>query len=543
MKVRLGLRSLSLTFTKRNTHTDTLRQTKQIARANASRLGLITLVLAGLSILVWAYYYHHDLTLSYNDARSHLNVSRRVIDNLIPGAAQIGSVWLPLYHILELPFIWNDFMWYTGLAGSIVSMTAFILGGVYLWAIGSKLKFTWSTNILSLAIYSLNPNLLFLQTTPMTESLLVFFGIAVTYHMLSWLESKRLISLLYAAFFTFLATLSRYDGWFLFFWSAMVVLIVSFAKKKWQRSEGNFILYCTLAGFGVFLWLLWNLLIFGDPLYFALGDFSAKAQQDVLSEEGRLLTKGNFMYSLFVYLLTVKYNLGNWISLLTATGVSIVLFSKQYSRNIKLAVSILLSPFFFYVITLVIGHSVIHLPELPPYTWFNDRYGIVMLPLAAISIGLMVNKKRAAVILTGLVLTAQTFSMYVGNDIITIEDGVRGASADFLDGAGDWIGNNITEGLILVAASSNDALMFRSGLPLKQFITEGAQHYWHESLDDPTIHADWVIMHKGDLVYRHVIDNSNFLQNYTLVYHDDFSYIYKKDLQRSIALTESDLPK
>jgi len=64
---------------------------------------LATLVV--VSISAWGFYFQQGLTLSYNDARSHLNVARRVVDSLQPGAAQIGSVWLPLYHVLEIPFV------------------------------------------------------------------------------------------------------------------------------------------------------------------------------------------------------------------------------------------------------------------------------------------------------------------------------------------------------------------------------------------------------------------------------------------------------
>ena len=495
-----------------------------------------------LSIAAWWFYFSQGLTLSYNDARSHLNVARRVVDSLQPGAAQIGSVWLPLFHVLEIPFIWQNYLWHSGIAGSIVSMVSFVIGGIFVLKISQRLKFSIGTTLVSLGIYALNPNLLFLQTTPMTEALLITLTLSTAYFVLDWVMTRHPLSLVYAAFATFLATLTRYDGWFLFAYVALAVLYVSFKNKGWKLAEGNFILYCTLAGFGVFLWLLWNLVIFGNPLYFATGPFSAKAQQDVLLSEGRLITKGNFIYSFFVYVFAVRYNLGNWLSILFILAIWWLSTTKKYSRELKVALWVLMTPLFFNILSLVAGHSAIHLPELPPYTWFNDRYGLMLLPATAILVGIHINGKKWAVILSMIVLLIQTQVMYVGNSIITIEDGVRGASAEFQDDAGNWIAENVQSGLILVAASSNDALMFRSGLPLKQFITEGAQKYWSVSLENPTLYADWVIMHKGDLVEKDLNSNTIFLQNFRLVYHDDFSFVYKKDLNVANPITKEQLP-
>jgi hypothetical protein len=45
-----------------------------------------------LSLISFIYYYRLGLTTSYNDARAHLNIARRVGDNITPGLAQLGGV-------------------------------------------------------------------------------------------------------------------------------------------------------------------------------------------------------------------------------------------------------------------------------------------------------------------------------------------------------------------------------------------------------------------------------------------------------------------
>src|SRR3989344_7852485 len=79
------------------------------------------------------YYYLHGYIIAYGDAESHLNIAKRVVDSLTPGFAQLGGIWLPLPHLLLVPFVKFDFLWRSGLAGSIVSGAAFIVSSLYLY--------------------------------------------------------------------------------------------------------------------------------------------------------------------------------------------------------------------------------------------------------------------------------------------------------------------------------------------------------------------------------------------------------------------------
>ena len=79
--------------------------------------------------------------LYYDDAVSHLVIAKRVIDSLTPGIAQFGSVWLPMTHILLLPFTANNYLFQTGLAGTIVSGFSTAIAAVYLSRI-AKLHFS-----------------------------------------------------------------------------------------------------------------------------------------------------------------------------------------------------------------------------------------------------------------------------------------------------------------------------------------------------------------------------------------------------------------
>src|ERR1019366_485132 len=121
---------------------------------------------AAASLAATAWCWRQGNMLNYGDAVAHLHIARRVIDSHRPGLSQLGSVWLPLPHLLILPFVAVYTWWANGIAGMIPSALAYIAGcaGVY------RLARHWlrpSSAVMALAFYGLNANLLYLQTTAM----------------------------------------------------------------------------------------------------------------------------------------------------------------------------------------------------------------------------------------------------------------------------------------------------------------------------------------------------------------------------------------
>src|SRR6266851_1529473 len=91
-----------------------------VAWFNRIRMERWIIVLAGLcATIATAISYKHGYIVAYGDAESHLNIAKRVVDSLTPGFAQLGGIWLPLPHLLLAPFVLFNYLWRTGLAGSI----------------------------------------------------------------------------------------------------------------------------------------------------------------------------------------------------------------------------------------------------------------------------------------------------------------------------------------------------------------------------------------------------------------------------------------
>ena len=116
-----------------------------------------------------ALHYHRlGLTLSHYDARGHLVVARRVIDNITPGWQQIGAVWLPLPHLLNLLPVQIDALYRNGAAAVVVSVAAYAIATAAIAWIVLALTGSPLAAIAGAAVFALNPNVLYLQATPMT---------------------------------------------------------------------------------------------------------------------------------------------------------------------------------------------------------------------------------------------------------------------------------------------------------------------------------------------------------------------------------------
>lgn len=169
-------------------------------------------LLAGLA--AWAYYLNEGLVLAHYDAKAHLVVARRVIDSLTPGWRQVGAVWLPLPHLIQILPTQIDLFYRTGAFGSMLSIACL---GMAVWAI-SRLVLSMTGSMLgagvSAALLVLNPNLLYVHVTPMTEPLLLAATLVSILLLHQWLTTSLTervpTSLGWALFLT---AWTRYEAW------------------------------------------------------------------------------------------------------------------------------------------------------------------------------------------------------------------------------------------------------------------------------------------------------------------------------------------
>lgn len=478
-------------------------------------LNILLLALSIISVLSFWLYYQNGLGLAYNDARSHLNIGRRVVEGLTPGAAQLGSVWLPLPHILMIPTIWHDWFWHSGMAGAVQSMLAFVATGYIIYHLLKELKVELLGRLVGVLVFVLNLNVLYMQSIAMTELLLLAMMTAGVYELVKWHRREQVSSLILAAFWIMLSTLIRYDGWFLLAVSGLLVVRHTLISQGYKVSEGTALFFGTLAGFGVLLWFGWNLLIFKDPLYFAYGPFSAHAQQQQLEAAGVLETKHNLGLATKMYWYALAYNSYPIVAVLGLIGLGLLLFDSTLKREVRWGISALLAPLFFNILALYLGHSVLFVQGISGNTWFNIRYGLMMMPSLAVAIGYIVHRFRPLrLVIVGL-LAFSLFFAFSNADAVTIDDGKVGSSQKNVSEVSTWLRIHAgpKDGFILISAASHDAIVFSSGLPMTRFIHEGTGDYWLEATSFPDKWARWIVMRThddNDLTFRLVKKTKGF---------------------------------
>ncbi len=214
-----------------------------IADRSAFPSGLATsaIVFAGAIMagaLAAVHFAHLGLTLSHYDARAHLVVARRLVDSLTPGWRQIGAVWLPLPHVLDAIPVLSPWAYQTGYPVVAISVLSLALGLAALAAYLLRRGASRTLAVVAPAIILANPNVLYLQSTPMTEPLLLGLSFLSLWLVDRWVERADRQRTWHASLAIAALMLTRYEGW------CIALALVSIAALlTWRRGVGAWTLF------------------------------------------------------------------------------------------------------------------------------------------------------------------------------------------------------------------------------------------------------------------------------------------------------------
>ena len=401
----------------------------------------VALVACCASLTSLLRYFRAGDILLYGDAVAHINIARRVFDSRTPGLLQLGTVWLPLPHILTMPFIFNRAMWETGVGGSIPSMIAYVFAVVGVFRLARRVArnadfspavdrgIAWT----AAALFGLNPNLLYMQATAMTEALyLALFVWAVAHFLEFFGEGETAVrempdstprSLWKCGACVAGACLTRYDGWFLAavlcMWMAWLWLR-SGAKAHSLPALAKFVL---LAAGVLVLWLAYNSIVYRNPIEFANGPYSARAIERKTFTLGAPPHPGTGNPALATAYF-VKSGASNvaegrmqfaWLLLALAGSIAAWLSGRRNSAALLLWV-----PVPFYALSVAYGSVPIFTPDWWPYSAYNVRYGLQLLPAFAVFVPFVLAwivrrshlaSVRGACVLTSAVLLIASYAL------------------------------------------------------------------------------------------------------------------------------------
>jgi len=357
-----------------------MRASKSSAASPRSSLAGVAVLLAAIGTGAAWWCFARGYTLYYGDAEAHLNIARRIFDSRTPGPDQIGTVWLPLPHLLLMPLVVRDAWWHSGLAGVLPSVACFVLAGIFLFS-AARRAYSSSGAALGVALlFALNPTILYLQATPMTELPFLASLAALLWATLWFRDWQSPWAVLIAAAASNAASLTRYEGWFLIPFVSLYLLMTAKHKR-------HSILFAMAAALGPLAWLAHNQYYFGNALEFYNGPYSAAAiyQRQVAQGGFRYPGDHDWLMAARYYLAASRWMTGWPLLVIGAAGTMVALVKQR-----GWAIFLLLLPPLFYVWSLHSSGTPIFVPDLPPYSWYNTRYAIAVVPFAAFAAGALV---------------------------------------------------------------------------------------------------------------------------------------------------------
>src|SRR5262252_1947925 len=164
---------------------------------------LVAVIAALISVNAFLYFLSSNQTYVHIDAIAHVNKARGLFDNFEPGLRNLGSVWLPLPHLLGAPLAAIDVLWRNGAAGSLISVLCFIGTSLFLFQIGSAWSGSRIVGWTAFMFFALNPRLIYFFTTPENEPLTIFCATGLTYYLIRWTQGERWSDLALAGLFVF----------------------------------------------------------------------------------------------------------------------------------------------------------------------------------------------------------------------------------------------------------------------------------------------------------------------------------------------------
>ena len=450
------------------------------------------IVLSGLS--GWAFYSAGD-TLAYGDAEAHLNIARRIVDSLTPGYEQIGTVWLPLPHWVMLPFAVSDRLWQTGLAGLFVSAVSYVAAAMLLFITARQTFAEPAAGYTAALVFALNPNLLYLQSTPMTEPLFFACQLAMTAALVWFQRSGRTGAVVAAGLLAALGALVRYEGWFLLPFASLAVLL----SAREQRGAAVLV-FSLLAALGPLYWLVHNRWIYANWWEFYNGPYSALAIQGDRPYAGR----GDWWTAARYFAAAAKECAGGASLGLAAVGLVGVVARRAWLPLVVLPASPL-----FYIASLHSGGTPIHLPELWPGGYYNTRYGMALWPLVAFAAGgVAALIPRRAVIAVVVLISISPWLLYprMSNWIVWKEAQVNSAARRaWTREAARFLRAQYRRGdRVYLSFGDQMGILREAGIPLRESLHEGNGLTWFAALRRPDLFwwQRWAIAREGDAISK-----------------------------------------
>ncbi len=521
----------------------TARRERKIRGTSDRSLARVAGIAALISLFSFIYYFQRNTLLFYGDAVAHINIARRVFDSQTPGLLQLGTVWLPLPHLLMIPFLWSNALWQSGAGGSFPSMVAYVFGvvGIFRLVRGTLAGNTRTQSAAGISAwiaafaYGANPNLAYMQATAMTESVYLALFIWAVVYFTEFLRafpnemnsgrprSSPSVPLMRCAWCLAGAELTRYDGWFLAGVIGLTVVVAVLRRWQDRTFRGTAVKFLLGIAAVPVLWLAYNAAVYGNPLEFANGPYSAKAIEQRVGAPNPALH--NPAIAALYFMKSAQLNMadGNWGRLWLLAALLALAIACCKLRVAFAPMLFLWAPLVFYALSIAYGSVPIHVHTWWPFATFNQRYGLQMLPMFAVSAGMLAgsavlaferHSAKLAALIVALMALSYASVWTIGPQCLQEAQknwDIRHNLNSAVQRAVEGLPPNST---FLMDLGEHVGVMEQAGVPLLRVINNENHRpwkrptdpdgLWERALADPPRYVDYVVAFEGDVVDQNV---------------------------------------
>jgi hypothetical protein len=329
-----------------------------------------------------------------------------------------------------------------------------------------------------------------------------------------------------AAFCTAAASLTRYDGWFLATTLGGIIVVLYLRdrnprphqKLRWLLKVG-----IVLAAVPV-CWLAYNAIVYRNPLEFANGPYSAKAIERKTSIPGSPAHPGtgNLPLAALYFVKSAEINLtesnlgGVWLILAGAATLALAI---RYRRLATAA--ILWSPVAFYAFSVAYGGVPIFMPSWYPFSAYNVRYGLQLIPAFAVFLPVAVllvtqqvssdSPKRMIAVVTAILFAASYVFTWRAQPVCYREAWINSRTRLALE---SQLARQLlrlpSDASFLMYLGNHVGALQQAGIPLRNSVNEGNHRVWMQPVDPdglwerslakPSAYVDYVVAVDGDPV-------------------------------------------
>jgi hypothetical protein len=301
---------------------------------------------------------------------------------------------------------------------------------------------------------------------------------------------------------------------------AALAVILKRHDSVLRRGVAKFIL---LAAAAPILWLAYNAIIYRNPLEFANGPYSARAIEQKNATPGSQAHPGShdLPVAFSYFLKSAELNMAEanlqkmWVALLLAATVGILLRNRRLWPLLFLWV-----PIPFYMLSIAYSGVPIFLPTWWPFSFYNVRYGLQLLPLFSVCAAVIIYfllrlarnqlAKTAVLSAAGILLVASYTSVWRAQPICYREAWVNSRTRIAFE---TELASNLkklrNDSTLLMYLGDHVGALQQAGIPLRRTVNEGnhrpwksldPEGLWERALAKPGKYVDWVVAIDGDPV-------------------------------------------